>query len=59
MRHEAKTLDEIHKIREQLYKEAKGLSPEERASRIEQEVSLARQKYDLNLPRLAGAKRSH
>lgn len=59
MRRESQTLEEIHKIREQLYKEAKGLSPEDRASMIEQEVSLARQKYGLNLPRLVGAKRSH
>ena len=58
MRHESKTMEELHKIREQLYKEAKGLSSEERVSKIEQEVSLVRQKYGLALPRLAGAKRS-
>ena len=55
MNRESKVLDELHKIRGQLYEEEKDLSPEQRAAAIEKEVAAARRKYGLNLPRLERA----
>ena len=48
----SKTLDEIHKIREKIYEEEKGLTTEEVLKKIHLESERLMKKYNFKLKRL-------
>ncbi len=47
---EPKSMTEIHKIRERIYEETKGMIAKEKSEWVHKEAEKVKQKYDLQLP---------
>ena len=48
---EPKSMAEIHRVREMIYEETKGMTAKEKAEWVHKEVEKAKKNYNLSLPK--------